>query len=68
MALRIHQMNVHGGKIRALTVLFDRIVWGKEPSGGYDAVERYEDDEPFREFVALFHSALAAVRMRGSAK
>ena len=57
MALRIHQVNVHGWKIRALTVLFDGIVRCEKSGAHYDAMERDENDEPFREFSALTHFA-----------
>jgi hypothetical protein len=68
VASRIHQVNAHGREIGALTVLLDWIVRCEKSRGGNDAVERHQDDEPSREFAALRHSALAAVRIRGSAK
>ena len=68
VALRIHQVNVHGRKIGVLAVLFDGIVWRKKSRADYDAMEHDENDEPLREFAALTHFALAAVRIRGSAQ
>jgi hypothetical protein len=68
VAVGVHQMNAHRREIRALTILFDGIVGGKKSSGDDDAVEQRKEDEPFREFVGLFHFALAAVRIRGSAQ
>src|SRR5579863_1365524 len=68
VALRVDQMYVHGRKIRTLAVLFDGIVRCEKSCCGNDPVKEQEDDEPFCEFVGLFHFALAAVRIRGSAQ
>src|ERR1700675_1217514 len=68
VVLRIHQMNAHGRKIGALAVLLDGIVGRKKSCSSDDAMEDNQSNEPPGELAGPRHLALAAVRIRGSAK
>src|ERR1700757_465477 len=67
MALGIHKMNSHRWQVRALPILFCRIVRGKKSGKDHNRMEREKKDNPSRD-GALPFQVPASVRIRGSAQ
>ncbi len=68
MAVGIHEMKLHGRKIRVLAVLFGGIVRREKTRTDHNPMQHAKDDQPFRERAPRVHRALLSVRIRGSAK
>src|SRR5215469_12163794 len=66
--LLIDQMNPRRGRVRALAVLFGRIVRGEKSGTRYGQVKQCQSYEPELELAPADHFAPALARMRGSAQ